>query len=576
MPFNIALSGLNAASTDLEVTGNNVANSATNGFKQSRAEFGDLYASSIQDASNIAAGRGVNVAAVSQQFSQGSVEFTSSNLDLAISGEGFFVLQDEAGSQSYTRAGAYSVDRDGNVVNSGNLRLQAFPATTVGGVTTFSTGALSDLVLPTSTGAPTPTTAISSLLNVDASATAAVQQTGGTAPPTLALINPLDPTTFNSSTSVGIFDSLGNAHTATIYLAKDVEQGVQTSSLTSVTDFDSTALVGATTGPTAISIVDSLGNTHAASITYTKSAANTWDGALTVDGDAVAPASPANFQLTFNPANGALLSPLGGVTFSDLASVVSPWAGSSLSPSISFTGSTEPLLGAGVGTTTLTQNGIANNRNVIANTWNADLYVDGVQVLPNPAATDDPLSAFSTPAFQLTFDSNGLLTSAPQITFADIATSVPGWPGGSQSPVIDFAGTTQFGSPFSVNNLTQNGFASGRLSGIDIDNEGVVFARFTNGQSDALGKVALAKFNNPQGLRPVGDTNWIETFDAGTVQIGEAGSSSFGLIQSGALESSNVDLTEQLVNLIIAQRNFQANAEVISTADDITQTIINI
>jgi flagellar hook protein FlgE len=114
------------------------------------------------------------------------------------------------------------------------------------------------------------------------------------------------------------------------------------------------------------------------------------------------------------------------------------------------------------------------------------------------------------------------------------------------------------------------------LSGIEIDDTGAVFARFTNGQSEVLGAIALAKFNNQQGLRQTGDTQWVETYAAGDVQMGQAGTSSFGLVQSGGLENSNVDIAEQLVNLITAQRNFQANAQVITTADTITQTIINI
>jgi flagellar hook protein FlgE len=109
-----------------------------------------------------------------------------------------------------------------------------------------------------------------------------------------------------------------------------------------------------------------------------------------------------------------------------------------------------------------------------------------------------------------------------------------------------------------------------------VDDTGVVFARFTNGQSEPLGKIALARFSNTQGLRQIGDTNWAESFDSGDVQIGEAGTGNYGLIQSGALENSNVDLAKQLVNLITAQRNFQANAQVITTADAVTQTVINI
>jgi flagellar hook protein FlgE len=127
-----------------------------------------------------------------------------------------------------------------------------------------------------------------------------------------------------------------------------------------------------------------------------------------------------------------------------------------------------------------------------------------------------------------------------------------------------------------VNGLSQDGFSTGRLSGIDIDDEGVVFARFTNGQSNPLGKVALANFANVGGLRQQGDTAWAQSFDSGDLVLGEANTASFGLVQSGALEASNVDIAASLVNLITAQRNFQANAQVISAADTVTQTIINI
>ena len=136
--------------------------------------------------------------------------------------------------------------------------------------------------------------------------------------------------------------------------------------------------------------------------------------------------------------------------------------------------------------------------------------------------------------------------------------------------------TTQFGTKFSASALTQNGYASGRLSGIDIDDSGIVRARYSNGQTKTLGQVTLADFSNPQGLRQLGDTNWAESFSSGVPLVGTPGSGSLGGLQSGALEASNVDLTGQLVNMITAQRNFQANAQVITTADTVTQTIINI
>ena len=410
MPFRIALSGLNAATTDLEVTGNNIANASTNGFKLSRAEFSDLYANSIQDTSNNAAGQGAQVARVAQQFSQGSVDFTSNNLDLAISGQGFFVLQNTDGTVSYTRAGAYNVDRNGYVVNHGNDRLQIYPAAAgAGGATTFNAGVLQDLQLPTTPNSPTATGTVSASLNLDATSSV----------PTAAF-NPTDAASYNSSTSTTVYDSLGNPHTATLYFRR-----------------------------TAVS-------------------PSTWDSYAYIDGNAVTSGNPTS--LGFDT-SGALTSPVGGIQ------------------TVGFT---------------------------------------------------------------------------------------PSGGGAAQTVDINFTGTTQYGAAFAVNNLTQDGYTSGRLAGVDIDAEGVVFARYTNGQSSALGKVALAKFNNNQGLRQIGDTAWAESFASGNAQLGEAGTSSFGQIQSGALEAFNVDVAEQLVNLITAQRNFQANAQVIQTGDQITQAIINL
>jgi flagellar hook protein FlgE len=141
---------------------------------------------------------------------------------------------------------------------------------------------------------------------------------------------------------------------------------------------------------------------------------------------------------------------------------------------------------------------------------------------------------------------------------------------------VDLSRSTQFGANFAVNSVTQDGFTTGRLIGIDIEETGIVQARFTNGRSQPLGQVAIANFSNAQGLQQLGNTQWAETFSSGQALRGQAGNSGFGLVQSGALEASNVDITEELVKMITAQRNFQANAQMISTADAVTQTIINI
>jgi flagellar hook protein FlgE len=423
MAFRIALSGLDAASTDLEVTGHNIANASTVGFKESRAEFADIYANSINDVSSAVPGRGVRVSRVAQQFGQGSTEFTSNNLDLAINGEGFFVMSDSDGGLSYTRAGAFSVDRDGYVVNEAGSHLQIFPRIGTTG-SLFNTGATTDLNLPVVSGTPQATTNINATLNLSAAESVPTVALDPTDP---AFTFPPDPASYNHSTATTIYDSLGTAHTATMF--------------------------------------------------YRKVADNEWNAFTFVDGTNVT---------------------VGGNAFADLQ--------------FSTAGA--------------------------INTSTGD-----VDALGNITLDD--------------FNPGGGAADISGLTF-------------------DYASSTQFGSEFAVNELTQDGFTAGRLSGVEVDGSGVVFARFTNGRSEPLGKVALARFNNNQGLRQIGDTSWAESFSSGDVQLGEAGTSSYGLIQSGALENSNVDLASQLVNLITAQRNFQANAQVITTSDAVTQSVINI
>lgn len=404
MAFNIALSGLTAARSDLDTTGNNIANANTTGFKKSRAEFADVFSQAFGSTSDTAIGSGVKLAAVTQQFEQGNVENTGNALDLAINGEGFFVLSDD-GAQTFTRDGAFRIDREGFVVNSSGQRLQAFPPSASG--SGFNTGSLSDLQLTTGVGLPQATNEITTALNF--AADDAVQ--GGAA----SDIDPSDDSTFNFTTSVTVFDSLGAEHTATVYARR-------------------------------------LGNLS----------------------------------------------------------------------------------------------------------WGTRVFVDG-----NDMGTQD-----------LSFDSNGQLTTGQPLTYPNTFTPTNG-----AAPIsldFDYSGTTMLGSSFSVNNLVQDGFTTGQLVGIDVSDTGVISARYTNGRSTALGQVALANFNNPQGLSQIGDNQWVESFDSGAAEIGEAGASNFGLLESGSLEVSNVDLTQELVKLITAQRNFDANSQAIRTENEITQTAINI
>lgn len=424
MPFRTALSGLNAAATDLRVIGNNVSNASTTGFKKSRAEFGDIYpAANLGSASN-AIGSGVQVAAVKQQFIQGNVGFTENNLDLAISGDGFFRLSDN-GSIVYSRAGAFGVDRSGFIANSASQRLTGYQVDSSGNIT----GALGDLQLNTSDIAPAATTTINVTANLDAN------ETAFTPYPAAPAFNRADPTTYNHSTSLTVYDSLGNPVVGTMYYRKTTT-------------------------------------------------ANTWETHL----------------------------------------------------------------------------------------WTTNSAGAATEVLPTGNVAGQPAT--------LTFNNSGVLTAVNPAVGGTLAVDYqavnPGT--GAANLVLDlnYAGSTQFGSNFSVNALSQDGYTSGRLTGLSIGETGVVLARYTNGQTRTLGQVALVDFSNQQGLQQLGNTTWAETFDSGAALVGAPGTANLGVIQSGALEGSNVNLTEQLVNMITAQRNFQANAQVISTADTITQAIINI
>src|SRR6185437_5122618 len=382
MSFNIALTGLNAANHALSVTANNLANTATVGFKGSRAEFADLFASTQQGVSATAVGNGVAVSEVAQQFAQGNIETTGNNLDLAISGNGFFTTS-QNGALAYTRDGQFQVDNAGNVVNAQGAKLQVYPPLPTGG---FNTGGLTNLSLTTGESAPQATTTAQITANLPANA----------AQPADALFSPTDSASYNNSTSLTVYDSLGAAHTATLYFIK-----------------------GATV--------------------------NDWSTQLYVDGTAVGTAQALDYSNT-----GALVTPANG---------------------------------------------------------------------------------------QVTFPAYTPATGAAPLNMT-----------------FNFSTTTQFGDNFGVTAVQQDGFTTGKLTGISIDSTGVVQARFTNGRSVNLGQVALANFANPQGMQQLGNASGAQTDASGAAVAGVAGNSGFGASQSGSVVASNVDTTSALVDMIVAQR----------------------
>ncbi|MFC3149249.1 flagellar hook protein FlgE [Piscinibacterium candidicorallinum] len=405
MGFQQGLSGLNAASRNLDVIGTNVANSGTVGFKASRTEFADMFANSMSGAGGLSAGIGVNVAAIAQQFTQGGITTTNNPLDIAINGQGFFRMSTN-GAVTYSRNGQFKMDNQGYIVNNQGARLTGFPADATGQI---NTGGARELRLDTSDVAPRASTEVGVAANLDSRNT-----------PPVGAFDVNDPTTYNSATSLTVYDSLGNAQTLSLY--------------------------------------------------YRKTGNNAWD--------------------VYAAANGTMIG-----------------------------------------------SGRAGN---------------------------------------IAFNSDGSFNAAGSSNPMSIAVPVTG---GAATPLtvsVDQDRLTQFGNNFSVAQLSQDGYAAGRIAGFTIDGNGVILGRYTNGQTLAQGQIVLSNFTNAQGLVPVGGNAWVETTASGQPLTGAPNSGALGGLQAGALEDSNVDLTGELVNMITAQRMYQANAQTVRTQDQVLQTLVNL
>jgi len=437
MSFNIALSGIAAAKKDLDVTANNIANVNTIGFKESRAEFADVYASSLFTNSKTKAGDGATTAQVAQQFHQGSLQFTNNALDLAITGPGFFVTSDglDGKDLSYTRAGAFKLNNENFIVDSNGNYLQTYPVNTDGSSSAINLTTTSGLQIPETAGVPLKSAQVAMSMNLPA----------GTAGKSVDAFDLSDPATYDHSTSITIYDSLGESHVQTSYFVKDNDPA----------------------------------------------APNRWVAFTAVDGTKVDP----------------------------------------VAPSVGMTPATTGTSHIGV---------------------------------------------------QVNFDSSGVhIPNVPaDITYQPIGTpgagAIPAGADQTQVLTLRLDGPTQFSSGFEVTSLEQDGLTVGRLTGVEIGADGLVKATYSNGSAQPLGRVAMARFRNEQGLTQIGNTSWKQSLDSGEPLAGEADSGTFGTINSAALEQANVDLTTELVDLISAQRNFQANSRALEVNQTLSQTILQI
>ncbi len=408
------VSGLNSNSQAMTVIGNNLANTNTLGFKGARTTFSDLLSSTINGSGGSSqVGRGVNISKVDNIFSQGTFETTESGLDVAIEGDGFFMLKEVgADTMFYSRAGAFRFDENGYLVNPEGFRVQGRQFDVNGALLP---GDPDDIqVLDTGLVAGNATENMTLTQNLDASSIAPVAPSD--------VFDATDPNTYNYSTSLQIFDSLGNPHLFTTYFQKQ----------------------------------------------------------------------PA------------------------------------------------PAL----------------------NTW--EMYWEA----PDAAAAGGPTV--------MTFDDDGILT-APAGGIVTLPAGTIDWANGSDAavPITMTFSTTQFNSESVVLSQDQDGFAAGSLTGISIDDEGIVTASYSNGEQSKVAHLALSRFNNPGGLELVGSNLFAATAQSGVPRVGLPGPE-LGKVFTNSLEQSNVDMGAEFVRMITVQRGFQANSKIITTVDELLGELINL
>ncbi|MRX07054.1 flagellar hook-basal body complex protein [Pseudoduganella sp. FT25W] len=516
--FQQGLSGLNAASKSLDVIGNNIANASTVGFKSSQAQFADLYANSLNGVSGNNAGIGVSVSKLAQQFTQGNIESSSNPLDVAINGGGFFRLVVN-GAVEYSRNGQFHEDANHTLVNAQGAVLTGYLSNKAG---VIQMGAPVPLTLDKSDLKPVETTTASFAMNLSSA-----EKVPATVP-----FDANDPTSYNTRSDTNVYDSLGTSHIMTTYYVKTdantwdvyssadgkevVSAGVVASIAIDQTVTDArTAYNDAvrTTPPVASDIA-------AAAYNYASAAYNSMLTAASVP-----PANASQDQLDALTAAFGALDPTG---------------------SQAITGMTPDDINA-----------------KLASALNVPAVKSGTLLFTKSGALDPEAMA------QL---------PVPQTLPFQI--SLPIFPDtGAQQPMTiatSFDNITQYGSVTNPQPATQNGYSAGSWQRYSIDENGVILGQYSNGKSRPMGQIAMANFASVDGLTPLGNNAWAESSSSGPPVVGVPNAGSMGQLRSSAVETSNTDLTAELVNMITAQRVYQANSQTIKTEDSILQTLVNL
>jgi flagellar hook protein FlgE len=694
MSFYTSLTGINAALNRLDAASNNLANSQTDTFKRSSVTFQDVYAFQPQQMRSTVPGQGASLAAVSQQFSQGSLLSTGNTLDVAISGDGFYVMQDSNGKKFYSREGKFDLDKSGNMVNADGDRLMGAKGIVSPNNKNYSLETVK--IQPQTTGQSKPTTEINIGINL---------------PSNDSVINlpfdPLNEKTYSKKNIVEIYDSTGKPHDANIYYVKKsnptegnprttwethlyidgkrIDQPAKEPIITNSKSYMEWTGDGFSSEKFQWPIVDTPNNV-AGAISFVGDKVYQGNGSSAklvgmidpkyngVNGKSLRinyvdqikpineviqngvglqmnsglrpigflPAGSENIKITidsFGADDDIQLFTEGGKhllgtpitdedsditwikneisTIDDVnLAVIKEEFGFSyganydgedpliVSPkSFPYNIDTTPLKIESVNGMKIkyTGDGDRSNTEAVVNDGNVQgtieivtidkvsepvfLMVSGSGVFgvmvswdkmpdsTSPSINHDAIKGkikyIAGSGIEFPIDGSSIIAGDPKVyseIYLDDGTFIP-------DLRIKFEKSTGYGIGYKQINLSQNGKPEGELSSVDIDKSGIVKANYTNGYVENVSTLILAKFNNPQGLRQLGDTKYLDTALSGGSFSNRAGYGGMGLLQTGAIEQSNVDVTTELVDLIEAQRNFQSNSKAIETIDKMVKTM---
>lgn len=572
------ISGLNGASSELDVISNNIANVNTIGFKSSKIFFADVLSQSISGGSSgsMQIGRGVTTSEILTQFGSGSFESTSNGTDVAIDGDGFFMVNDTDGATYYTRAGAFTISSEGYLVDTNGYKVQGYNL--LGGT---ASSVIADIALQNVQSSPSTSTAFTTGVNLNAETA--------------------DGGSFNSAQTV--YDSLGGEHTLNIAFNKTAETGywnvVATLDGAVATAQSATGLTFDSNG----ALANVYTSTPSRTVTHLSGTGSIGD--ISIDQPSQLSATSSAVTLTYNGTSWAVTANGG------LASMTVSGDGTACNINVNGASGNDITID-GVWTTGQTvtfEIGAA----ATANTVNAD-YLSGIVLTrgtsdDNWTITDNGLHTEATVTrsganLLLDFDADGTTdmtvpfsgtwaqgerlalssyatTASPSdisLTFGTLSNGATIGTGNTLS--WDLAGDTSeaitsYASASAIRALSNDGYASGILKSLSVDSQGFINGFFSNGKTVNIAQLVLAKFDNPWGLKRMGSNCFGETVTSGQAITNAPGTSGMGELKSNSLEMSNTDIATEFINMITAQKAYQANARVITTTDNMLTELMN-